>query len=215
MAARLVTAPTDYPIELAQAKAHLRVSTSDEDDLILALVAAATTRIEEETRRALITQTWELNLDYFEVPNRELITPPVSFRPAVISLPRPPLQSVSWVTYIDGDQNTVYLYDSVGSPTETSALLVDTSSQPGRITPAYNGTWPATLDQMNAVAIRYVAGYGPNGDSVPAPLKSAVLLLLGHLYENREAVGESSLVELPLGVRFLLEPYRVMLGEIA
>jgi uncharacterized phage protein (predicted DNA packaging) len=38
----------------------------------------------------------------------------------------------------------------------------------------------------------------------------AVLLLVGHYYNNREAVTEANISQIPLGISFLLNPYRVI-----
>jgi hypothetical protein len=43
---------------------------------------------------------------------------------------------------------------------------------------------------------------------MPAPVLSACLLILGHLYGNRENVVTGSANEIPMGARFLLDPYR-------
>lgn len=43
-------------------------------------------------------------------------------------------------------------------------------------------------------------------------VRAAILLLVGHLFRNREAVVAESVTELPMGVHTLLWPYRVGLG---
>ena len=211
MAAKLITAPDDEPFNLAELKAHLRVTATAEDDLIHALATAARQRVEEEIKRALITQTWDYKFDWFEPPTSTGNSPLVVNKARIIELPRPPLQSVSYVTYLNSDQSTIYLYDAVGSPTVTSSLVVDSTSSPGRIIPSSQAAWPTAYDQINAITVRYVAGYGDTGDSVPTPIKQAILLLLGHLYEHREAASEMvGVMTLPLGVEFLLAPYRII-----
>ena len=54
----LVTAPTEEPVSLAEAKLHLRVDYTNDDVLIGALITAARQHAENDTRRALVTQTW-------------------------------------------------------------------------------------------------------------------------------------------------------------
>jgi uncharacterized phiE125 gp8 family phage protein len=98
-----------------------------------------------------------------------------------ILVPRPPLISVSSITYVDGNGTTQTL--------SAAAYKVDTDSEPGRITPAYGYCWPTTRAEINAIAITYVAGYATRA-AVPASIKQAMLLLIGHWYENREAVGQ-------------------------
>ncbi len=69
----------------------------------------------------------------------------------------------------------------------TSLYIVDASREPGRVCLAAGQVWPVVQSKVNAVEVTFVAGYGLAAD-MPQDLKSAQLLLLGHLYENREAV---------------------------
>lgn len=62
--------------------------------------------------------------------------------------------------------------------------------------------------------IRWVAGYAPTEDgksTVPAPIRHAILLMVGHLFAHRDAVTatQAKPEQLPLGVEALLSPYRV------
>jgi len=102
----------------------------------------------------------------------------------------------------------------------TTEYQVDNISQPGWVVPVTTG-WPSSVfEGINAVRIRYVAGYATSGnspdniaDNVPGPIKAAILLRLGQLYEHREdvIVGTTALA-LPNGAEFLLRQYRVALG---
>jgi uncharacterized phiE125 gp8 family phage protein len=69
--------------------------------------------------------------------------------------------------------------------------------------------WPATACyNYGAVQVTFVAGYG-NAAAVPADLKAAIKLLVGHLYENREAVTLGAMpAELPLGFASVTNRYR-------
>ena len=68
---------------------------------------------------------------------------------------------------------------------------------------------PEVLDRVReAVRLRYTAGY----EALPAPIKAALLLMCGDLYENRETavIGVSaSKVPMAMAVENLLGPYRV------
>lgn len=215
MAVKVITAPSVEPISLEQAKAHLRVDTADQDDLIEALITAAREAVEDITGRALITQTLEIALDYFVAPpDLRYVTYPYLVTAKAIRLPKPPLIALKRITYIDGDGNEVLLHDEVGSPTVISDLVVDTYSVPGRLVPASGGNWPAVQDRANAVTIRYTAGYGDDGEDVPKPITQAMLLLIGHYHENPSAVGDPK-AELPMGVEFLLARHRVLSDSIA
>ena len=179
-----ITAPTVEPLSLSEAKAHCRIYGSDDDGLIAGYIMAAVSLAENSTNRALATQTWELTID------RDW--------PEVIVLPRSPTQSVTSVTY----------YDSAGSlqTLASNQYRVDVTLPQGRIEPAYDVTWPVVRDQARTIIVRFVAGY----TQIPEPIRQALLLLVGHFYENREAVvvGQTP-TDLPLGVDALLFPYRI------
>ncbi|MCG3168189.1 MAG: hypothetical protein POELPBGB_03989 [Bacteroidia bacterium] len=175
----------------AEAKTHCRVDISDDDALIDRLITAARRRVEHDSLHALLTQTWELVLGGFPDADR-------------IELPYPPLQSITSVTYVD----------SAGASTtwSSSNYHADTDSTPGRLVAAYGVSWPTfTPRPYSAVRVRYVAGWTA-ADSVPAELRQAVLLLVGHWYEQREAVlvGNAGVgaVPLPLAYDALIADYR-------
>lgn len=187
MRLKLVTAPAAEPLDLeTEVKAHLRVDIADDDLFIAGLMAGAREFLEEAARRAFVTQTWRLNLDGWPDDSDE------------IELPRPPLQSVSSITYTDSEGN-----ETTWSSDE---YLVDTDSEPGRIVVANGYSWPgASLRSMNPIQITYVAGYGDPED-VPQRWKRAMLLLIGHWYENREVIVATGAIpkEIPLAVDSLI-----------
>lgn len=82
MSLTLITPPAAEPINLADMKAHLRVTHSDEDALITGLIIAAVRAIEARCGIAMMAQQWRLRLD--EMP-RCLILPigPVSVIDAI------------------------------------------------------------------------------------------------------------------------------------
>jgi uncharacterized phiE125 gp8 family phage protein len=76
-----------------------------------------------------------------------------------------------------------------------------------------SASWPsATLRDVNGVNVRFVAGFGSAGTTVPQPIRQAILMLVGHYYENREAILATGAMpkEVPLGVDSLLWPKRVL-----
>lgn len=193
----LKTAPTTEPISLEEAKLHLRVATdqTDEDELIASLVVAAREHIETYTNRALITQTWYWKADAFPYWN------------APIVLPRPPLSSITSVSYVDANGSTQTW--AAGSSGYQLVKPTGPKAQYATIWPSYQQIYPVTRYQPEAVTIEYVCGYG-NETNVPESIKHAMKLLIGHLYENREAVTlDASPVELPLAIPALLGSYTV------
>ena len=68
--------------------------------------------------------------------------------------------------------------------------------------------WPDIYDRPDAVEVNFTAGYA-DAASVPKILRHAVLLLISHLYENRAAVSNGQVTEIPYTVKHLLESHRV------
>lgn len=190
MGLTLLTAPTVEPISVAEAKVHLRESETSQDTLIQSLIITARDYVERVTRRALAKQSWRLSIDQFPCNGR-------------IRLPMPPLIAVSSVKYTDeaGAEQTL----------AASQYVVDKASLPGKIDRAYNVSWPSTRCEPNAVRIEFECGYGDAPASIPEGLKAAMKLLIGHWYENREAVNVGNITtNLPLTVDALLWPHRVL-----
>ncbi len=171
------TPPADEPVSLEDAKDHLRVDTSASDAQIAAQIQAARERAERYLGRSLVTQTLELRLDAF---------------PSVIDLPRPPIQSVDLIEYIDPDVDTQTL----------GQFTVDREG--ARIIPAAGNDWPRTLATVNAVTVEYTAGYGGPED-VPQAIKQAILLTVERLYDRPEANQDR---QLAIAGSHLLWPYR-------
>jgi uncharacterized phiE125 gp8 family phage protein len=187
----LVTAPATDPITLAETKGWCRVDFDDDNQTLTNLIRTAVKRLDGPyglLGRALITQTWELVLD--------------AFPSGIIDVPLPPLQQVVSIKYDDenGDEQTL----------ATSAYTVDIASDPGRIESGDDG-WPATLDRIAAVRIRFIAGFGDDVTDLPEPLRTAIMMHVGHLFEHRESVmlGTGFVTEVPQGYDDLIRDYRV------
>lgn len=185
MSLRLITAPSVEPVSLVEAKAHLRVTGSDEDALITALIVAAREAVEHELGRALVTQTWEKTLDMF---------------PEAIELTNSPVQSIASVKYLD--------WDGIEQTLSSSSYILDNASdsRPAWLTPAYGYDWPGTFRTINAVKVRYFAGW-PTVLAVPQAIKQWMLLNIGHWFENREASGDKR-EPMPF-ISGLLDRYRI------
>jgi uncharacterized phiE125 gp8 family phage protein len=184
-----VSGPAVEPLSLDEAKLHLRLEGGEEDALVAALIKATREMAERHTGRALITQGLRLWLDRWPCGRRS------------IDLPRPPLASVASVTVYDADDSP--------SPVEPAAWLADRIATPGRLVLRAGVTAPVSGRVANGIAIDYEAGYGPAGTDVPEPIRRGMALLLGHLFESREAGGLGQR-PLPLGVEALWAPYRLV-----
>jgi uncharacterized phiE125 gp8 family phage protein len=186
MTYKVVTAPTEEPVTLADAKWHCRVDGTADDALLTALIVAARESAEHETGRALCAQTRELVLDAF---------------PEAFVLRGAPIQSLVSLKYLDTD--------GVEQTLDPQDTLLDKDSEPGYLLPAYGKAWPASYPVPNAVRVRYTCGYG-DASAVPQAIKQWMLLAIGAMYAQRETFTAGQVAMLP--DRFwhrLLDPYRL------
>ncbi|MFM9270945.1 head-tail connector protein [Halomonas elongata] len=179
-------------ITLAEAKLHLRLITSldeadsytAEDGLIEALINAAYRHAEVRTRQVFQQGARTLVLDGF----------PAGEQP--IALPWTPVESVDSVDYIDPSGTSQSL--------DANALRLDTRPLYPTLAPQWGSEWPATIDEPESVTLTATVGPG----ATPPDVRAALLLLIGHLYENREAVVLGTIAtDVPLGVEMLLAPH--------
>ena len=166
------TGPAVEPLTVAEAKLHLRVDISDDDAYIGTLITAAREWVENYLDRTLITT--QLILRAAEFPTEEL------------ELARPPMIASGTATAV---VITYTLADTTTATLSTALYRVDRTTTPGNVAPVINGTWPSdVIEDANAVAVTYWAGYGPTSASVPATIRHAMLMLIGHWYDRRSAV---------------------------
>lgn len=182
MGLKVITAPTVEPVTLADAKLHLRVDVSEEDTLITSLISAAREECEHLLERAIAEQTLEVSLDEFPDDG--------------IKLPRPPIKSITSVTYVDPD--------GVTQTMASGDYYLDDAQEPSWLLPAYGGAWPSTREEANAVKVRYVAGY----TDCPDVIRAWILLRVGTLFYSREADSDKPVQPSPFVDR-LLDRYRI------
>lgn len=166
--ATLVTGPVSEPVTLTQAKKQLEIPASDtaHDDHITLLIQAAREQWEHDTDSAVIEQTWLVNAECFY--DDELY------------LPKRPIQSITSVKYYDSTNTQQTLSSSV--------YQLDAANRAVRL--AYLQNWPLTVERFDSIEIKYVCGYD-DATAVPAVAKQAILLLIGHYFENRDMIGNA------------------------
>ena len=184
---KLVTGATTPVVSTADMKLHLRVDNTTEDTLIATLVTAATRLSEAQTRRAFLSQVWEMYLDCFPADD------------VYIALPRSPIITLDSIKYQDED-------DAQQTFADSNYKMDDITSAPPRISLKKDSSWPDTIDELGVVVIRFTAGYGTAATSVPAEAIAAIKLIVGNLFENRENVSVGAAAnEIPWTARTLLD----------
>lgn len=215
-ALRVVVPATAEPVTVAEAAEHLRIDAYGspaeypEATLLGALIVAAREYVEHVSGVTLCPQTLELTGRSFsgllrhegDVDNG-------------IELRTSPVRGIESITYVDAAGASQSL--------DLASVLLDETADVPTIYPAYGtALWPATRDQAAAVRIRFTAGYDAVGGSpsvtvLPFMLRAAVLLMVGHLYDNREETvrgeGGGTLPNPnPLGISALVERYKLRRG---
>ena len=182
MNAMRLTGPAAEPLTLQDAKDWLRVSSSDEDITIAALISTTRDRVERHTGLILIDQTWRLLLDAWPVDR-------------CIRSPLRPLKSL----------DSVRVRDAAGVPTVLLASAFEVDSSSARIAPRSDMMQPG--QQLAGIELDITVGFGTTTATLPATLRQAMRSLLAFHFENR---GDGSLpIQMPEDVLRLLAPFRL------
>jgi uncharacterized phiE125 gp8 family phage protein len=183
-----VSGPVLEPVLPESLYDHLRLVEDDtEKSYADAVSHAAREWVEARNGIATLTQTWDIVFDgWWEGP---------------LDLPYPPLQSVSYVRYLDTNGATQTL--------NPSSYVVLPGSPVAQIIWAPNASRPNLLERVGNVTIRMVTGY-TSPAQVPATVRQAILILASTWFEHREAVGaNTNFQRVPFTVNALLDQTRV------
>lgn len=191
------TPPATEPVTLSEVRAHLGIVRADDtarDAVITARILAAREFAESYTHRRFITQTITAFCGAFHEPwaNNNPIH--------LIS----PLQSVTAIRYVDisGTLQTLAPAD----------YLVGTLC--GAVMPEYGKAWPEARDQLEAVKIEYIAGYG-NAAAVPQGIKEAIMFIIGQWEVFQSSIeGVLRPFTIPNAAKQLLDPFIDYRGNI-
>lgn len=201
----VITQPTVEPVSLAEAKSQLRLmpDQTDDDDLIVGMIATGRALCERRLGVALALKQIRATYD-----NEE---PPIDWRLAASFMPTLTIQSAQYraalgivepyVTLpicplVVDDQHPLVVAVE-GATISSSTYKIDSDSQPSVVRFSDLPYVPA----RGVLTVTYWAG--PAGRIAPQ-LRSAILLMVGHLYLHREAVTEGQMSELPMAVDTLL-----------
>lgn len=190
----LIEGPQVEPVDLDEFKRHIRFTPTSEDTLIDTYIAMARQYFEMETGRQLIAATWELRLEGFPVGD-------------VIELPRPPLLEIVSISYPSSDGSP----DSETVDTDSYTVTAPTGPYARRARVKPVSSWPSVTNGLDAVKIRFRAGYGEQPGDVPALVRGALMFLAGHFHQHRSQVLDQrngNLISLPLGAEAIMRQFK-------
>lgn len=203
MGLKLITPPPVKPLTRTDAYVQCQidtvtagsppVTTSSHDAWIDLVIPVVTREAESASKRALVTQTWELWLDHFPCLDPASYSPHHTRRDKAIVVPLPPLQSVESIKYLDEDD--------VEQTLDPTLYTVDDSEEPARIVPKRGTLWPRTCSHPGTVKVRFTCGYAPTYTgsppevesytaNIPEDVKHWMLLHMAHWFRNREATWQ-------------------------
>lgn len=203
----VVTPPTIMPVTLDEVHGQTRVDASETDGQLSIWISAGTRFVENYTKRALITRSYVGYMD--DWPLRGHANHHHHGLPGFCSgyarsfeLPRPPLLDVSAITTYDDDD--------VATLMDPATYVVDPDAFVGRVVLRRDASWPVIERAANGIKVEWTAGFGPATTDVPDEYRQAILLMVSHFNEHREAVvgvdNRDSSAPLPLGVADLIGP---------
>lgn len=161
----VVTAPTSEPVTLDEAKRAAKVDYTEEDSTITAWIKQAREEIEIDASICLMPQTIRVNLDWF--PAWSLL------------IRRYPITAISSITYVDFDGSTQTI--------SSSDYVLDATSFPPRVEPAYGLLWPNARSQPRSVKVTCTAGFA-SASLVPEIAKQAIRLRVAMNVKEREGM---------------------------
>ena len=188
----LVTGPEIEPVTLAELKASIRTfaSSTDEDDLLTALIQSAREWVEGETGRVLVDQTWKLTVDTDRVVQTDArdgqiyYSTPIPTKVGEILLQKSPALAI--LSFISVDATT-------GVETAVTAgtyELREADSKWPRIVALDGSTWSS-----GTFRITFRAGYSdqtgsPQDDRsvIPNRFKQAMMLYAEAIYDRDPAL---------------------------
>jgi uncharacterized phiE125 gp8 family phage protein len=155
-------------------------ANTTQDPYLKGLIRSAREVAETSLNRALISQQWRKKLDCFPSQSTQWI-----------NLEKPTLLSVDAFQYRD--------YTGTWVAMDPTLYETDVEAFPGRVIKKFTRVWPPTLPQPGVIRIDFTCGYGATASTIPEAIKNGMKLVIGELYENREAVIEmrGSLIKMP------------------
>jgi uncharacterized phiE125 gp8 family phage protein len=180
----LTTPPSVEPISLAEAKAHVRVTHTDDDTYIAKLISASRRLVEQCYDLCLLQQNWSLFLDQWPAGS-------------VIALPLFPILSIADLL--------VYGDDDVAATIDHAHYYLDAAARPSRLILRQGRSFPPAGRRANGIEVKLVAGFGTAANAVPETIKQALLIIIADWYASR---GDVDAGALPLSAQSLLAPYR-------
>jgi len=182
----VTTPPTELPVTLSAVKALLRITHDAEDALLTSLISVATDALEAYTNRCFVTRTIRGEFDAVLCSGHEVYP--------FIKLRRSPVGDISSV--------------QASSDGVFADVTYQLKQQSGYSRILFPSSF-STDDTPFPLRADFIAGYG-DADDVPEGIKTAILQYINFLYSNRGDCAPECGLGLPIVVRALIGPYKII-----
>lgn len=182
MKRRITTNPVLNCVSVSDAKTLLIIEGSEDDAFLLSLIEQAESYAQRYMNRPIMAQTYTYYFDGFDTVLR---------------------------LYTEGVNSVTLKYDDINGSEQTLSAddyYFDQYSYPSLI--EFPAGWPLLSGRPNSIRVEVISGYTAPQD-VPDGIKTGVLLMVGHLYNNREGSSDRKVNIVPLGISSFLDQYRV------
>ncbi len=169
---------------MTEAKAHLRITHTDDDTYISTLIISARRAVETQYDLCLLQQSWSMFADQWP-------------QDGVFRIPLSPLSSVVDLKFY-GD-------DDVAATIDPAHYYVDKASWPARVALRRGRVFPPPGRMTNGLELKITTGFGATSASVPLEIKQALLIMITDWYTNR---GDTSGTAMPPAALELLSAYK-------
>jgi len=177
-----VTQPLAEPVSLEEAKAHLRVDTSDEDDYITSLISVAREYIDNYTDRFWSECTISIIFEGY----------PEGY---VLDLHFPDITAVSEVATTDETYTETVISSGLYTLDTNRRALI------------YDGYWPTDITSIRVDATVGIDNTSSPAGETPKPIKQSILLVIADLFNNRTSVSTMQTYK-NKAVEMMAFPYR-------
>lgn len=212
----LTVAPSIEPVTAAELDDYLRGDgelASSESDLLEALITAAREYVETQTKLRMITQTWTLWMDHFP-PAKEGLGWWDGVRLGAVSMGASRSFNLPVGPFVSGNSLVIKTYDTDNTATVFSDTNYRINHADKLASVVLNDgiIWPTFTRSTDGIEVIYQVGYGALATAVPSGLRTAIKMLAGHWYENREFTktqSDQAQAYAPMHVASVINSYKV------
>jgi uncharacterized phiE125 gp8 family phage protein len=190
MHTRVVTPPATEPLTLNEIKLHLKLAITAEEATAYTDEDALLTIYQKAARASAEDYCWRKFI------STGLQTVTTAFC-RTMDLPYPAL-AITTVQYTDANGAT--------QTVSSNDYSLDNYTVPSRVIFKSTYTFPTVnAETPFPVIFNYTSGYSALAADIPSEIKSAMLLMIGEMYEKRE----DRVFKLPTASQYLLNPHRL------